>query len=122
MKGVMQPPRSRSPRSERRSRSGPEQAGGESDVDFRTDIYALGATLYHMLTGQTPFDGSSMMETLRMQMTQNLPDPRTINPEVSDMCVQLLELMLAKDRNQRYQRWRDALADIDQVLSEQHPS
>ena len=61
----------------------PEQAQGKAEIDFRTDMYSLGATLYHMLTGTMPFASSSLMETLRKQVTESLPDPRELNPKIS---------------------------------------
>jgi len=94
----------------------PEQSEGREDLDFRADIYSLGATLYHMLSGNMPFDGSSMMEILRKQLSESLPDPRESNPEVSEACVGLLEIMLAKDPAKRHQSWEALIADIDCVL------
>jgi len=94
----------------------PEQASGRGDIDFRADVYSLGATLYHMLTGRMPFDGSSIMEVLRKQATESLPDPRESNPAVSETCVGLMEIMLAKDPAGRHPSWEALIADVDCVL------
>ena len=99
----------------------PEQAECNSELDARSDIYSLGATLYHALTARIPFGGSSMMETLRKQATESLPDPRTYNPALSESSVRLLECILAKQPGQRHSGWETLIADIDRVLAEQPP-
>ena len=94
----------------------PEQSKG-GDVDFRSDMYSLGATLYNMLTGQVPFAGNSIVEILQKQATEALPDPRSFKPETSEACVALLEIMLAKNPAQRHGDWNTLIADIDRVLA-----
>jgi len=100
----------------------PEQAKGKSDIDFRADVYSLGATLYHMLTGKMPFESSSVVEVLQKQVTEALPDPRKSNPEISEPCVRLTESMLAKDPEQRYPDWSTLMGDIDRAVAGKHPS
>lgn len=80
----------------------PEQSIGAERVDFRTDMYSLGATFYHMLTGKVPFKGKSVMEVLRKQATQQLVDPREHNPDISEGMVRIIERMMAKKAEQRY--------------------
>ena len=99
----------------------PEQVEGRSELDCRADIYSLGATVYHMVTGKLPFAGSSIMETLRRQVNEMLPDPRTVNPAVSENCVTLLEIMLSKNRDQRHQDYKALGGDIDRVRAGQPP-
>ncbi len=95
----------------------PEQAEGHAHIDFRCDIYSLGATLYHMLTGNIPFHGSSVIEILRKQLTETLPDPRESNLDVSGDTVTLMERMLAKKPGNRQASWEEVIREIDGVLS-----
>lgn len=99
----------------------PEQAEGRDDLDCRSDIYALGATLYHMLTGQLPYAAESPEETLRRKFEEPLPDPRSFNPHISAAVVALLSGMLAHDRAERYSTWKDLLADLDRALAGKPP-
>ena len=100
----------------------PEQAQGLGDLDCRSDIYSLGITLYHMVSGQVPFASSSMMEILRKQVSEKLTDPRQFNPHVSEPCVALLETMLAKDPTSRYTTWELLIADLERVRHKSPPS
>lgn len=99
----------------------PEQAEGREDLDCRTDIYALGATLYHMLTGQLPYAAANADETLRRKMQESLPDPRTYVGNISPSCVALLAGMLAHERAERYPSWKELIADMDRVLAGKAP-
>lgn len=100
----------------------PEQVDGKDNVDFHADIYALGATLYHMLTGQIPFAATTLMESLRKQATERLPDPRQFVPTLSEGCVRVLARMLAKDPTDRYPSWQSLSDDLQRVSTGQTPA
>ncbi len=93
----------------------PEQAQGRQDVDVRSDIYSLGASLYHMLTGQPLFSGPSSAVIMTHHLSSEAPPPRSIRPEISEGACRLLEKMLAKDPDDRYQTPADLIADLDCV-------
>ena len=91
----------------------PEQAIGQTDLDCRTDIYGLGASLYQLATGQTLFPGSDDAAAMEMQVRAKAPNPRTLNPELSIGFCALVEKMLAKDRDRRQKDWFEVRRDIE---------
>jgi serine/threonine-protein kinase len=95
----------------------PEQARGDQDVDIRADIYSLGATLYHMVIGRTPFSGSSAAVVMTKHLNEAVPDPRTIRPELSAGLVRLLAKMMAKERSDRHQSPEALIGDISLALA-----
>jgi serine/threonine protein kinase len=99
----------------------PEQVE-EGDLDIRSDIYSLGATLYYMVAGKAPFSGS-----VGQIMSQHLYKPINIEPltDVPRCLISLIQRMLEKDRNQRPQTPRDlqnAIVDCLEELRGQSPS
>ncbi|MBN2449997.1 MAG: SUMF1/EgtB/PvdO family nonheme iron enzyme, partial [Lentisphaeria bacterium] len=99
----------------------PEQARGLPDPGVQTDMYGLGATLYHLLTGGPPFTGPTAVAILTQHARAPLPPARERNPEISEACAHLLEVMLAKDPAARHPTWQALIADIDRVLAGQAP-
>ncbi|MEM8496189.1 MAG: protein kinase, partial [Planctomycetota bacterium] len=93
----------------------PEQVRGEVTVDFRADIYSLGATLYHMLTGQVPFDGPNPSAVMRKHLNEDLTPPDHIVPNLSSGIAEVVEVCLAKDRNKRYNSTTDLLEDLQAI-------
>ena len=87
----------------------PEQVYGDVEPDCRSDIYSLGATLYHLSTGSVLFPGLDPDGMMRAQCNEAMqaPDPRTIRQELSEGFCQLLELMLVKNRDYRIASWKD---------------
>ncbi len=80
----------------------PEQIRGQRDVDSRADIYSLGATLYHLLTGHTPYSGSSGPIVMSMHLVEPLPDPRRFEASLTDGVCRVVRKMMAKNRDERY--------------------
>lgn len=95
----------------------PEQIYGNAPLDCRADIYCLGATLYHLVTGRILFPLRSNDDILRRHVdpAARAPDPRTFNPAVPEQFARLLAGMLVKDRARRYQTWDDVCAAAQAV-------
>jgi len=93
----------------------PEQARGQKDVDGRTDQYALGATLYHLLTGQPLFDAETSAATMTAHLVQEAKAPQSLNPEISNGMVAILRKLTAKEPAHRYASATELLADLEEL-------
>jgi serine/threonine-protein kinase len=94
----------------------PEQARGAEELDARTDIYSLGATLYHMLTGTPPFKGNSAAHVMTLHITQPLDPPTNREPSVPTALSDLIEEMMAKDPDERVQSASELVQAFDGML------
>jgi serine/threonine protein kinase len=99
----------------------PEQIRGDVDVDFRSDIYSLGVTLYHALTGRVPFDAATPAGVMYKHLTERLVPPDHVNTALSTGVGEVVEVMMAKDRRRRYASTSDVLVDLELVAAEGAP-
>jgi hypothetical protein len=100
----------------------PEQVTGQPDLDCRADIYALGATIYHMVTGHPLFAGEGDDEIMQKQLVATVQSPSREAPGLSHGFVRLLAQMLAKDRKYRPQDWKAVMADLRRVRDHRTPA
>lgn len=91
----------------------PEQARGLTNVDTRADLYSLGATFYHMLTGRPPFDGTSSAVIMAKHLTEEAPSVCQLNPEVPETWGQVVSKMMAKAPEDRYANPEELIADLE---------
>jgi eukaryotic-like serine/threonine-protein kinase len=92
----------------------PEQVRGETNIDIRADIYSLGATLYHMVTGKVPYGGDTPNEVMRkhVDLRVTIVPPDHLNAQLSGGLGMVVETMLAKNREHRYQTPDDLILDL----------
>lgn len=81
----------------------PEQIRDASRADIRADIYSLGCTLYHLLSGHPPFEGKSVYELLEKHIRDEAPPIEELRPDVPSVVGQIVRKMMAKDPNERFQ-------------------
>jgi hypothetical protein len=94
----------------------PEQASNPGILDHRSDIYSLGASFYHMVTGRLPFTGKSSLEVLLKHARETLTPPMAVVPELDRRINDIIMRMMAKnpaDRYRNYDDLRDAIIDAD---------
>jgi eukaryotic-like serine/threonine-protein kinase len=99
----------------------PEQIHGREDVDSRADIYSLGCTFYHMVTGQPPFPGTKVDEMLYAHLKEELTPPDHINQKLSAGLGEVVEFMMAKKRGERYQMPANLITDLECLLNGEPP-
>jgi serine/threonine protein kinase len=93
----------------------PEQAMDPREADVRSDIYSLGCTFYHMLTGQAPVPEGTAAKKLHYHQHVAPVDPRQLNPAIPDDVAAILQRMMAKDPKERYQRAEHLVQHLIQV-------
>jgi serine/threonine-protein kinase len=99
----------------------PELVRGEAEADVRTDLYSLGATAYHMVTGKPPFEGNTPAEILVKHISEPLIPPDQVNLLLSPGACEVIEKMMAKEPKDRYQSARDVVVDVRRVLAGRSP-
>ena len=99
----------------------PEQIHGQEDIDVRADVYSLGATFYHLVTGQPPFPGNKVDAVLKSHLEDELIPPDHLNLSLSAGLGEVVEFMMAKDRRQRYRTPDDLILDLECLLNGDPP-
>lgn len=80
----------------------PEQAIDSHNVDIRADIYSLGGTFYYLLTGSAPFPEGNIAQKLMMHQSREPKPISLIRPEVPDGVIEIIDVMMKKNREDRY--------------------
>jgi len=95
----------------------PEQVRGQLDqMDTRTDLYGLGATLFHLVTGQPPFSGATSAVIMAKHLSDPPPMAHRVCPDVSPACSKLIQKLLQKEKTQRTQTPKELIQQIERIL------
>jgi eukaryotic-like serine/threonine-protein kinase len=93
----------------------PEQIAADQKVDYRADIYALGMSLHHMLTGVLPFANLKPRQIIKKQKTDKLTNLQQINPEFSIEFAELIDKMIEKKPEMRHKNWQEVINDLIKI-------
>ncbi len=99
----------------------PEQIRGEVNIGPQADIYSLGSTVYHMITGSVPFNGKNPGEVMQKHLKAPLIPPDHANPKLSAGISEVVERMMAKSRKDRYKNCQELLIDLRAVRRREPP-
>jgi len=99
----------------------PEQIRGEVDIDQRADLYSLGATFYHMVTGRVPFEGPTPSAVMHKHLKEPLTPPDHLNTSLSSGCGAMIEMLMAKNRDDRYPSAKELLVDLERLARKEPP-
>lgn len=90
----------------------PEQARDSKAADIRSDLYSLGCTWYHLITGEPPFGDGDVMFKVQAHALKAPPDPRRVNERIPDAVVAVIQRLMAKKPQERYQTPQDLIEDL----------
>jgi eukaryotic-like serine/threonine-protein kinase len=93
----------------------PEQIRGDVDIDHRADIYSLGATFYHLVTGRPPFEGDSPATVMHKHLKQALLPADHVNAALSTGVGEIIDVAMAKRREERYRTMDELIEDLKSV-------
>ncbi len=93
----------------------PEQARNAKTVDHRTDIYALGCTLYYFLTGKLPFTGKTILELISNKEKGKYPSAKSLNSKIPEKLDLMIDKMIATKPAHRYQSCEELIDDLDSL-------
>ncbi len=99
----------------------PEQIRGEINIDHRADIYSLGATFYHLVTGRVPFEGPTPSAVMHKHLKEGLVPPDHQNTGLSTGIGEIIEVMMAKNADLRYQSAVEVIEDLKAVANGEAP-
>lgn len=94
----------------------PEQVQGDKEIDGRSDIYALGVLIFHMLTGKRPYDGDTPAKVMMMHVLDPLPDIHQVKADLPQSLEVVITKALAKDPEQRFSSVSDLTDSLDKAV------
>ena len=99
----------------------PEQAQG-MPIDLRSDIYSLGATFYHLVTGRLPFEAPTAVAMIMKHMNEPVRSPRALNASIPFPIAAVIQRMLAKRPGERFQDYDSLIRELERAAGDTQPS
>ncbi len=99
----------------------PEQVQGEEEIDIRSDLYSLGATIYEMVTGKPPFEGETAAVVMLKHLHEQVPSPHDIDRQISIGFCHIIEKLMAKNPDDRYRTPAELVEDVKAVQAGNPP-
>ena len=96
----------------------PEEARALRQTDQRSDLYSLGATLFHVVSGRLPYEGENGSEVMKRHVFEATPNPQDVNPAISNDTAGMIVKLMAKDPKQRYQSATELAAVLEYLLTQ----
>jgi serine/threonine-protein kinase len=93
----------------------PEHIKGARNLDIRTDIYGLGATMYHAITGQKPFEGDNPFQIMYKKTEQPPPNPKGRRKDMSENLATIIQICMAREKEDRYANPKELVADLNLI-------
>jgi hypothetical protein len=100
----------------------PEVSDNPGSADFRSDMYSLGATLFHMVAGRPPFDEPTVEELFAAHVNELPPDPRTRGAEVSNATAWLILRLMSKNPEDRFESYDELIKALYAVMAGKTPA
>ena len=99
----------------------PEAISEGEYLDNRSDLYSLGATLYHVICGEPPFDYDDFLKVVMARLNEDPPDIRAIKPEITKGVASILLTMMAKSPLDRYVTAYECALDFERLSNNEEP-